>query len=302
MLFPSIAPPVRILKSKNVVYGNAKNVRGETPGMAAGGRPHLPAGRRQKMVHNWQFSPAKNDCNRSGFALYRIRDRESFMSPDTPGTACAARQWSVVLQARRQDTARAMEALARLCQTYWYPLYAYVRLRGHSPEEAKELTHEFFSRLLQNKTLAYMKRDCGKFRSFLLSAMNHFLVDEARKGRVAKPEAPADVPLSEKLFEQNWALTVGNVVYDRLKREYDELGKGELFAALKHCLASSSAAVSYAELASRLSLAENAVKNMVQSLRQRYGDLLREEMANVVATPAELEEELRSFLSAAGAA
>jgi RNA polymerase sigma-70 factor (ECF subfamily) len=224
------------------------------------------------------------------------------MNQDTPKPACAARQWSVVLQERRQDTARAMEALARLCQTYWYPLYAYVRVRGHSPEEAKELTQEFFSRLLQNKTLAYMKRDCGKFRSFLVSAMSHFLVDEARKGRVAKPETPANLPLSEKLFEQNWALTVANVVYDRLKREYDELGKGEMFAALNHCLTNSGAAVSYAELASRLSMAENAVKNMVQSLRQRYGEVLREEMANLVATPAELEEELRCFFNTAGAA
>jgi DNA-directed RNA polymerase specialized sigma24 family protein len=224
------------------------------------------------------------------------------MNLDTQGQAFAARHWSVVLQARRQDTARAMEALARLCQNYWYPLYAYVRLRGHSPEEAKELTQEFFSRLLQNKTLAYMKRDCGKFRSFLVSAMNHFLVDEARQGRTAKPETPAEVPQSEKLFEQNWALTVANVVYDRLKREYDELGKGELFAALKHCLAGTGAAVSYAELAGRLSLAENAVKNMVQSLRQRYGEVLREEMANLVATPAELEEELRCFFNTASAA
>jgi RNA polymerase sigma-70 factor (ECF subfamily) len=195
-----------------------------------------------------------------------------------------------------------MEALARLCQTYWYPLYAYVRLRGHSPEEAKELTQEFFSRLLQNKTLAYMKRDCGKFRSFLVSAMNHFLVDEARQGRLSKPETPADLPVSEKLFEQNWALTVANVVYDRLKREYEELGKGELFAALKHCLAGTGAAVPYGELAGRLSVAENAVKNMVQGLRQRYGEVLREEMANLVATPAELEEELRCFFNAAGAA
>jgi RNA polymerase sigma-70 factor (ECF subfamily) len=224
------------------------------------------------------------------------------MNLDTPKPACAARQWSVVLQARRQDTARAMETLARLCQTYWYPLYAYVRLRGHSPEESKELTQEFFSRLLQNKTLAYMKRDCGKFRSFLVSAMNHFLVDEARQGRVAKPEAPADLPLSEKLFEQNWALTVANVVYDRLKREYEELGKGELFADMKHCLAGTGAAVSYAELAGRLGMAENAVKNMVQSLRQRYGEVLREEMSNLVATPAELEEELRCFFNVAGAA
>jgi RNA polymerase sigma-70 factor (ECF subfamily) len=192
-----------------------------------------------------------------------------------------------------------MESLSRLCQTYWYPLYAYVRLRGHSPQEAKDLTQTFFSRLLQNKTLAYMKKDCGKFRSFLVTAMNHFLVDEARQGRVAKPESVSDSLLSEKIFEQNWALTVGSVVYDRLKREYEALGKGELFAALKHCLATTSAAVSYPELAYRLSMAENAVKNMVETLRQRHGEMLREEMANLVATPTELEEELRCFFKSA---
>jgi RNA polymerase sigma-70 factor (ECF subfamily) len=175
-------------------------------------------------------------------------------------------------------------------------------LRGHSPGEAKDLTQEFFSKLLQNKTLAYMRRDCGKFRSFLMSAMNHFLVDEARKGRLTRPEPPDDSPLTEKVFEQNWALAVANVVYDRLKREYDELGNGESFAAMKHCLAGSGVAVSYDELAARLSVAENAVKNMVQNLRQRYGEVLREEMAGLVATPAELEEELRCFFNGAGAA
>ncbi len=219
------------------------------------------------------------------------------MNAETLGSALAASHWSVVLQARRQDTARAMEALARLCQTYWYPLYAYVRLRGHSPQDAKDLTQEFFSRLQQNKTLAYMKRDCGKFRSFLLTAMNHFLVDEARKGRLSRPEAPASQPLPEKVFEQNWALTVANVVYDRLKREYDKLGQGELFAALKHSLGNASVTVPYAELAGRLNMAENSVKDTVQALQQRYGEVLREEMANLVATPAELEEELRSFFS-----
>ncbi|HEV7927147.1 MAG TPA: sigma-70 family RNA polymerase sigma factor [Verrucomicrobiae bacterium] len=219
------------------------------------------------------------------------------MNADNPGPAGAAHQWTVVLQARRQDTSRAMAALEWLCQAYWQPVYAYVRLRGHSPEEARELTQEFFSRLLQNKTLAYMKRDCGKLRSFLLSAMNHFLVDESRKGRLAKPEPPEDSPLTENLFEQNWALAVANVVYDRLKREYEELGKGELFAALKHCLAGRDLAAPCAEMAARLSLAENAVKNMVQGLRQRYGEVLREEMARLVATPAELEEELRLFFS-----
>jgi len=224
------------------------------------------------------------------------------MHPDTSMPVCAANQWIVVLQARRKDTARAMDTLARLCRTYWYPLYAYVRLRGHPPDEAKDLTHEFFSKLLQNKTLAYMRKDCGKFRSFLLTAMNHYLVDEARKGRLNKPEAPEDSPLTEKVFEQNWALAVANVVYDRLKKEYEDLGKGELFAALKHCLAGTGAAVSYAELSGRLCVAENAVKSMVQSLRERYRQVLREEMSNLVATPAELEEELKNFFRTAPAA
>jgi DNA-directed RNA polymerase specialized sigma24 family protein len=222
------------------------------------------------------------------------------MNPDKTGPANTAQQWTVVLEARRQDTSRAMEALAWLCQAYWQPLYAYVRLRGHSPEEAKELTQEFFSRLLQNKTLAYMKKDCGKLRSFLLSAMNHFLVDEARKGRLMRPNTSGDSPLAERLFEQNWALAVAGVVYDRLKREYEELGKGELFTALKHCLANPAVSAPCAEVAARLSLAENAVKNMVQNLRQRYSELLREEMARLVATPGELEEELRRFFGVAG--
>jgi RNA polymerase sigma-70 factor (ECF subfamily) len=227
------------------------------------------------------------------------------MNADTPGLAGVVHPWIVVLRARRQDTARAMEALSRLCQTYWYPLYAYVRLRGHSPEEARELTQEFFSRLLQNKTLAYMRKDCGKFRSFLLSAMNHFLVDEARKGRLGRPEAPSLPPppeKAEKVFEQNWALTVAGAAYDRLRREYEELGRGELFAILKFCLTSTRAAVPYAELAARLSLAENAVQSLVQGLRRRYGEVLREEIAGLVATPGELEEELRCLFQGGSAA
>jgi hypothetical protein len=115
-----------------------------------------------------------------------------------------------------------------------------------------------------------------------------------------RPSASGDSPLAESLFEQNWALAVAGVVYDRLKREYEELGRGELFTALKHCLADPGVSAPCAEMAARLSLAENAVKSMVQNLRQRYGELLREEMARLVATPAELEEELRRFFGVAG--
>jgi RNA polymerase sigma-70 factor (ECF subfamily) len=215
------------------------------------------------------------------------------MSLKTNPSKANGPQWSLVLQARRQDTARAMEALGRLGQAYWYPLYAYVRQRGHSPEEAKNLTREFFARLLHNKPLSYMKRDCGKLRSFLLTAMNHYLTDEWRKGRLKKPVAPADSPAPEKIFEKNWALAVLNVVYDRLKREYHEAGNGELFKAIKFCLAASGEAVPYADLARRLSMAEDTLRLKVGHLRQRFAEVLREEVAALVATPAETEEELR---------
>ncbi len=220
------------------------------------------------------------------------------MSSDTNPSRASAPQWSLVLQTRRQDTPRAMETLARLGQPYWFPLYAYVRQRGHPPEEAKDLTREFFARLLQNKTLSYMKRDCGKLRSFLLTAMNHFLTDEGRKGRLQKPAAPPDSPAPEKIFEQNWALAVLNVVYDRLHREYHQAGNAQLFQAIKFCLSGSPAAVPYADLARRLSLAEDSLRLSVRHLRRRFQQILREEVASLVATPADIEDELRSLFRA----
>jgi DNA-directed RNA polymerase specialized sigma24 family protein len=220
------------------------------------------------------------------------------MSLNANPPATTVPQWSVVLKARRQDTDQAMEAMARLGEAYWYPLYAYVRQRGHPPEEAKNLAHEFFARLFQNKTLSYMKRDCGKFRSFLLSAMNHFLTDEWRKGRLVKPAAPPVSPAPEKIFEQNWALAVLNVVYDRLKREYQEAGNGELFTEIKFSIIGRGEAVPYADLARRWSVAEETLRQQVQDLRRRFGQVLREEVAALVATPAEMEEELRCLFHA----
>jgi DNA-directed RNA polymerase specialized sigma24 family protein len=209
-----------------------------------------------------------------------------------------ASKWSLVLQARRQDTARAVEALGQLGQAYWFPIYAYLRQRGHSPEDAKDLTREFYARLLQNKTLSYMKRDCGKLRSFLLSAVNHFLTDEGRKGRLKKTAASQGGAAPEQIFEQNWALAVLNVVYDRLTREYQAAGKAELFTALKFCLTQKGAEVPYADLARRLSLAEEALRAGVTNLHKRFGEVLREEVASLVATPADMEEELRCLFCA----
>jgi RNA polymerase sigma-70 factor (ECF subfamily) len=226
------------------------------------------------------------------------RNLRMLMSPNASTPAPASPQWSTVLKARREDREQATKLMARLGEHYWYPCYAYVRQRGHPPEEAKNLAHEFFTRLLQNRTLSLMKRDCGKFRSFLLSAMNHFLTDESRKGRLQKP-SPAPVSLAaEKVFEQNWALAVLNVVYDRLKREYHEAGNGELFKEIKFTITGKGTAVPYAELARHLSMAEENLRDRVEDLRRRFTEVLREEVASLVATPAETEEELRCLFHA----
>lgn len=227
--------------------------------------------------------------------------------------------WSVVLGAGQKDTTRAQDALGRLCQTYWYPLYAYVRQRGHSPQDAQDLTQEFFARLLAKKTLREINREGGKFRSFLLTAMNHFLVDEWRKLKAEKRGAgqiisldgreaetryghePVDKITPEKLFEQNWALTLLDTVYTRLESEYEEQGKGAQFEALRFCLTGERSQAPYAELAKQLGMAENTVKTLVHRLRRRYRELLREEVGQSVANQGEAEEELRCLFRALAA-
>ena len=239
------------------------------------------------------------------------------MTEDSPANRhFAPTRWTVVLAAGRTDTTRAHAALAELCQTYWYPLYAFIRRRGHPAHDAQDLTQGFFARLLERKSLADLTRERGKFRSFLLSSLQHFLVDEWRKaqaekrggGRVVSLDAaeaedrfahePADRGTPEKLFEQNWALALLDAVYGRLQREYEQNGKGALFGALKFCLTGARSDVPYAELARSLGLSEGAVKTLVHRLRQRYRELLREEVAQSVASRDEVEEELRCLFRA----
>jgi len=224
--------------------------------------------------------------------------------------------WSVVLAAGRNDTIRARDALSKLCETYWYPLYAYARQRGYSPPDAEDLTQEFFARLLEKNTLAALTREKGKFRSFLLTALNHLLVDEWKKVRAQKRgggqivsldaqvgetrfiREPVDTVTPEKLYEQNWALALLGSVYRQLQHDYEASGKGELFAQLKSCLTGERSAAPYSELAARLKMPENTVKTHVHRLRQRYRELLRAEVAQTVATSAEVEEELRYLVRA----
>lgn len=223
--------------------------------------------------------------------------------------------WSVVLMAGRNDTPRARDALARLCETYWYPLYAYIRQRGYSPHDAEDLTQEFFARLLEKNRLARITRDKGKFRSFLLTVLNHFLVDEwkragaQKRGRNVVPLdadsaemryrlEPVDTMTAETIFEQNWAVALLETAFEQLQREYEAGGKGALFQDLKFCLTGERSAIPYSELSARLGISEGALKVAVHRLRRRYRQLLRDEVAHTVESPDEVEGELQHLFRA----
>ena len=221
-----------------------------------------------------------------------------------------------MLTAGRSDTVRAHDALSNLCQTYWYPLYAYVRRRGHSPEDAQDLTQAFFARLLERNWVGQADQQKGRFRSFLLSAMNHFLADEWDKARAQKRgggilpvplqfdtaetrygHEPADNITPEQNYERRWALTLLDTVLRRLRSEYEQEGKAELFAVLNPCLVGDRTAQPYAELAVKLGVSEGTVKSAVHRLRQRYRQLLHDEIAQTVANTGEVDEELHHLFA-----
>ena len=233
-----------------------------------------------------------------------------------PRAVFATTHWSVVLAAGAGESTRAREALSRLCSTYWYPLYAFVRRRGCKPEDAEDLTQQFFARLLERDTLAHVDREGGRFRSFLLKSLNHFLTDEWRRARAQKRGAgqilsldaadaetryrlePVDERTPERLYERAWALALLNSVFHRLQDEYARGGKAALFGELKFCLTGQRSTIPYAELAQRLDLPENTLKTLVRRLRQRYRELLRDEVAQTVSSPRQIEAELQVLFSA----
>ena len=224
--------------------------------------------------------------------------------------------WSVVLAAGSGDATRAQTALARLCQTYWFPLYAQVRRRGHSPHDAQDLTQEFFARLLEGRVLASADPNRGRFRSFLLAALNHFLAHEWERARAQKRGGgrqiisldlalaeqrydlePADTSSPDKLFDKHWAGALLEEVLSQLEAEYQQAGKAELFGALKQTLTGTRESQPYAGLATQLGLSEGAVKVAVHRLRKRYRELLRAEVAHSVADPEQTDDELRYLLA-----
>ena len=218
------------------------------------------------------------------------------------------------------DSPHAAAALEKLCRAYWYPLYAYVRRRGSGPEDAQDGTQSFFARLLERDLLSRASPQRGRFRSFLLTALQNFLADEhdravAHKRGAGQPlialdaldgEAryalePSDDVSPDKLFERRWATTVLEQAWASLEAEYAAEGKADLFRELRRFNSALESAPGYAEVAGKLGLPENTVKSLVLRMRRRYRALLRAEIGHTVSDPSEIDEEIRYLLGVLGA-
>lgn len=224
--------------------------------------------------------------------------------------------WSVVLSARDKDSPQSVEALEKLCRTYWYPLYAFVRRQGQAPSDAQDLTQEFFARLLQKDYLQAAARDKGRFRTFLLVAMKRFLANEwdkvrAQKRGGGKIHLSLDTEMAEqrysieptegvnpdKVFERRWALTLLERTMTRLREEFIGAGKSQEFERLKSFLTASHHGISYADIAADLGINEGAARVAVHRLRKRYREIFRDEIARTVSRPQEIDAEVQYLMS-----
>jgi len=225
--------------------------------------------------------------------------------------------WSVVLAAGQRASPDSRRALAMLCERYWFPLYAYVRRSGCSSHDAEELTQEFLTQLIDKGYLRDVDRQRGKFRSFLLAALKHFLSKQRDRARAKKRGGgrvpvsldfrdaenryklePADELTPERLYERRWALTLLDEVLLRLQREFADAGKLAVFESLKGSLTGSQDSPTYRQIAEDLAMTEGAVKVAVHRLRRRYRELLKEEIAQTVEDPDDIDEELKELFSA----
>ena len=221
-------------------------------------------------------------------------------------------QWHLVLIAGEGVSPESKEALATLCRTYWYPLYAFVRRQGYGPDEAKDLTQSFFTRLLEKRYLRDYQRERGRFRSFLLASLKHFLANERDWARAQKRGGnvsslslqtlmevgehryglePRSNLTPEKIFERQWALTILDQVLLRVRQDSDK------FEQLKGFLVGDEVRIPYRQLANDLHTTEGALKVAVHRLRRRFREILREEIAHTVSDPAEVQEEIRYLMA-----
>lgn len=226
--------------------------------------------------------------------------------------------WTLVATAGQRDGPGSRQALASLCEAYWYPLYVYARRRGYTPEQAQDHTQEFFARFIEHDYFNRADPERGRFRSFLLSSFKFYLCDEVGRARAQKhgggvaplpfevskgeeryAREPVNNETPERLYERRWARTLLERVIERLRAEFVSHGRPEHFKKLKPCLQGDSE-VSYAELAHQLETTESALKVGIHRMRKRYRDLIRLEIADIVADPADIDAELRYLITALG--
>jgi RNA polymerase sigma-70 factor (ECF subfamily) len=227
----------------------------------------------------------------------------------------ATTHWSVVVAAGEAESAPAQSALETLCRAYWYPIYVYVRRKGYAPDDAQDLTQEFFAQVISKQQLRKADRNKGKFRTFLLAALDHFLAREWTRAHRQKrggqfvflsldqerPEEryrlePRDNTTPEKNFERQWARTLLEHAMDALKRECEASGRGALFAEVRRLLSGEREEGAHGEISHRLGIAETTVRVNVHRLRRRYGELLRAKLAETVSEKEDVEEELRYLM------
>lgn len=243
----------------------------------------------------------------------------------TSGARFAATRWSIVLAAagrggtnggQAASTSASRRALEELIGAYWFPLYAFIRRQGNDPQQSEDLTQGFFAHLLENQGLATVDRSKGKFRSFLLVSLKHFMADQHDKARalkrggerkivsldVAQAEAhyarePADSMTPERHFERSWAIAVLNHVISRLEQEYTSRGKSAVFQALRHTLDGQASEHSHAQVAEELHTSEGAVRVMAHRLRCRYREVLRDEIRQTVENVEFIDEEITYLIN-----
>src|SRR5262245_5725062 len=238
---------------------------------------------------------------------------EPWQEPEAAGPRVfGTTHWSVVLAAGEGTSEPAQRALETLCHSDWYPIYVYVRRKGYGPDDAQDLTQEFFAQLIRKEHVRLADREKGKFRTFLLATLDYFLAREWSRAHRQKrggqftfisldqqtPEEryrlePSDDETPEKKFLRNWALAVLTQTMAALESECRASGKEPLFREVKSLLAGEGQSEGYAEISRRLGMGEGAVRMAVHRLRQRYGELLQNEIAQTVSSPEEVEEEMR---------
>lgn len=247
--------------------------------------------------------------------------KKPLMPPDSSNFTRFAQfhttRWSVVVRAQSTNKGAADESLESLCRQYWPPLYAYVRGRGHPPHDAQDLTQEFFARLLEKNWLAPADRSQGKLRSFLLTALKRFLANEWDRSHAAKRGGLHDITSldteegeqllasaaalpEEPAFDRAWALTVLQSTLRRLRAEYEQAGKLREYERIKPALTSLHGEIDYAAIAADLRVLPASARSVVHRLRKRFREFFREEVAGTVATPEEIDDEMRALVAALG--